>query len=75
MVLVLHGGGGIFFPFFGPLVVSVRLGYLNTVSSYKSLADRQYFISLQFICLQFTYPFCHTKKQLSITVRYCKGFQ
>ena len=27
------GGGGIFFPFFGPLVVSFRLGYLKAVST------------------------------------------
>ena len=27
------GGGGIFFPFFGPLIVSVRLGYLKAVST------------------------------------------
>ena len=27
------GGGGIFFPLFGPLIVSVRLGYLKAVST------------------------------------------
>ena len=27
------GGGGIFFPFFGPVVVSLRLGYLKAVST------------------------------------------
>ena len=27
------GGGGIFFPFFGPLIVSVRLGYIKAVST------------------------------------------
>ena len=27
------GGGGIFFPFFGPLIISLRLGYVNAVST------------------------------------------
>ena len=27
------GGRGIFFPFFGPLIISLRLGYLKAVST------------------------------------------
>ena len=27
------GGGGIFFPLFGPLIISLRLGYLKAVST------------------------------------------
>ena len=31
VVLVSPGGEGMFFPFFGPLVVSLRIGYLKAV--------------------------------------------
>ena len=62
------GGGGTFFPFIDPLIVSLRLGYLMTKGSckhnYKLLADRQYFKSLRFMRLQFTSLFFYTEKQL-----------
>ena len=47
------GGGGIFFPFFGLLVVSLRLGYLKAVSTscWKTISTLEVYSSHVFSSL------------------------